>query len=121
VSTFFDNLSTLDHEPSLRKVSGTIRFDLASGRQTERWLVTIRKGDLTVSHRNVAADTVIRLSRALFERLVNGATNIFPALLRGEIELEGDYRLMIVLRRLLRARLAAPQPRKAAGYATRQR
>jgi putative sterol carrier protein len=121
VTAFFDKLSSLDDDPSLRKVSGTIRFDLARGKQTERWLVTIRKGDLTVSHRNVAADTVIRLSRALFERLVSGATNIFPAVLRGEIELEGDYRLMIVLRRLLRARLAAPQPRKAAGYATRQR
>jgi alkyl sulfatase BDS1-like metallo-beta-lactamase superfamily hydrolase len=121
VTAFFDNLSTLEHDPSLRKVNGTIRFDLASGKQTERWLVTIRKGDLTVSHRNVAADTVIRLSRALFERLVIGTTNIFPALLRGEIELEGDYRLMIVLRRLLRARMAARQPQKAAGYATRQR
>jgi putative sterol carrier protein len=120
VTAFFDNLSSLDNDPSLRKVTSTVRFDLAGGKQTERWLVTIRKGDLTVSHRNVAADTVIRLSRALFERLVSGATNIFPAVLRGEIELEGDYRLMIVLRRLLRAKQAAPESQRAAGYARRQ-
>jgi len=38
-----------------------------------------RKGDLTVSHRNVAADTAIRLSRSLFERVASGQTNIFRA------------------------------------------
>jgi hypothetical protein len=65
VTAFFDKLSSLDDDPSLRKVSGTIRFDLARGKQTERWLVTIRKGDLTVSHRNVAADTVIGTPRSV--------------------------------------------------------
>jgi putative sterol carrier protein len=120
VTAFFGDLGSSGHEPSLKKLNGTLRFDLVNGKKTERWLVTIRKGDLTVSHRNVAADAVIRLSRTLFERVVSGQTNIFPAMLRGEVVLEGDYRLMAVVRRLFRARLAADQPKKAAGYARRQ-
>jgi putative sterol carrier protein len=119
-TAFFEDLGSQGYDPLLRSVSGAVRFELVSGKTTERWLVTIRKGELTVSHRNIAADAVIRLSRALFERVASGQTNIFPAVLRGEVVLEGDYRLMAAIRRLFRARLAARQPQKAAGYARRR-
>jgi putative sterol carrier protein len=119
-TAFFEDLGSQGYDPLLRSVSGAVRFELVSGKTTERWLVTIRKGELTVSHRNIAADAVIRLSRALFGRVASGQTNIFPAVLRGEVVLEGDYRLMAAIRRLFRARLAARQPQKAAGYARRQ-
>jgi putative sterol carrier protein len=118
---FFDALGSWGHEPSLEKVNGTVRFDLVNGKKTERWLIAIRKGDVSVSHRNVAADSVIRMTKAAFERMASGETNIFPALLRGEVVLEGDYRLLIVLRRLLRRRLTAGEPRRTAGYARGQR
>jgi putative sterol carrier protein len=121
VAAFFEDLSNRGHDPLLRSVSGTVRFDLVSGKKTERWLLEIRKGSLSVSHRNVAADTVMRLSRTLFEAVARGETNLLPALLRGEVTLEGDYRLMIMVRRLLRRRLAVRKPRTAAGYARRQR
>jgi SCP-2 sterol transfer family len=121
VTAFFEDLSNRGHDPLLRSVSGTVRFDLVSGKTTERWLLEIRKGDLSVSHRNVRADTVMRLSRTLFEAVARGETNLLPALLRGEVMLEGDYRLMIMVRRLLRRRLAVRQPRTAAGYARRRR
>ena len=120
VTAFFDDLGSREHEPSLKKLSGTVRIDLTNGKKTERWLITIRDGDLAVSHRNIAADTVIRLSRALFERIARGETNILPAMLREEVVLEGNQRLMIVVRRLLRARQAARRPQRAAGYARRQ-
>jgi hypothetical protein len=42
-------------------------------------------------------------------------------MLRGEVEIEGDYGLMIILRRLVRKRMAVRQPERAAGYARRQR
>ena len=121
VTAFFDDLRSRGHEPSLRKLSGTLRFDLATGKTTERWLVTIRKGDLAVSRRNGAADSVIRAQKALFERAARGETNMFSAMLRGEVVLEGDYRLMVVVRRLFRERLAAHKPRRSAAYAKRQR
>ena len=120
VTTFFEDLGSRGYEPLLQKVNGTIRFDLLSGKTTERWLVAIRKGNLSVSRRNVAADTVIRLSRSLFEALVEGKTNLLTAMLRGEVEIEGDYRLVIMLRRVLRKRMAVRQPDKVAGYARRR-
>jgi SCP-2 sterol transfer family protein len=121
IADFMDGLDERGHEPLLMNISGTVRFDLVSGKSTERWLVAIRKGTLAVSRRNAAADTVIRLSKTLGEALVAGETNIFTAMLRGEVELEGDYRLMIMVRRLLRRRLAVGQPEKAAGYTRRQK
>jgi putative sterol carrier protein len=121
VAAFFEDLGTRGYEPLFRKVSGTVRFDLVSGKATERWLVAIRKGNLAVSRKNVAADTTMRLSRTLFEAVVRGETNLLSALLRGEVVLEGDYRLMIMVRRVFRKRLAVPQPERAAGYARRQR
>lgn len=120
-TAFFDDLGGRGPEPMLRNVSGTVRFDLVSGKKTERWLVTIRNGDLAVSRRNVSADTVIRTSRSLFDALVDGETNLFAAMLRGEVEIEGDYGLLILLRRLLRKRMAVRGPERPAGYARRQR
>ena len=37
-----------------------------------RWLVTVKKGDMTVSHTNAKADCVIRMDQALFEQIVAG-------------------------------------------------
>lgn len=121
VAAFFDDLRSRGHEPSLSKLSGTLRFDLGTGKTTERWLVSIRKGDLAVSRRNGAADSVIRAQKALFERAARGETNMFSAMLRGEVVLEGDYRLMVGVRRLFRERLASRRTRGTAGYAKRQR
>ena len=121
VTAFFEDLGSRGYEPLLRNVSGTVRFDLVSGKTTERWLVAIRKGNLAVSRKNVAADTTMRLSRTLFEAVVSGETNLLSAMLRGEVVLEGDYRLMILVRRVFRKRLALPQTERAAGYAQRQR
>ena len=120
VTAFFEDLGSRGYEPLLRKISGTVRFDLVSGKTTERWLVAIKKGNVAVSRKNVAADTTIRLSRALFEAVGRGETNVLSAMLRGEVVLEGDYRLMIMVRRILRKRLAVRQPERAAGYARRQ-
>jgi putative sterol carrier protein len=121
VTAFFEDLGSLGYDPLLRSISGSVRFDLVSGKTTERWLVAVRKGNLAVSHRNVRADAVIRLSRTLFESVARGDTNLLPAMLRGEVALEGDFRLMIIARRLLRMRLALRQPEAAAGKARRQR
>lgn len=37
---FFQGLGSRGHEPLLEKATGTIRFDLADGTRTDRWLVT---------------------------------------------------------------------------------
>ena len=120
VTAFFEDLGSRGYDPLLRSVSATVRFDLVSGKTTERWLLTIQKGNLSVSHRNVRADAVIQLSRRLFERVARGETTLLPGMLRGEVVLEGDYKLMIMIRRLLRARLTVRRREAAAGYARRQ-
>jgi hypothetical protein len=101
---FFAELGRRGHEPLLEKARGSARFDVTDGRRTERWLVTIDKGDLRVSRRNASADCILRLDRSSFERAVAGKLNVMAAVLRGEVIVGGDPRLLVLLRRLF------PQP-----------
>ena len=99
---FFEQLSSHEHEPLLETTTGTIRLDLAkSGNRKERWLVSIDKGDVDVSHRSSAADCTIRAPEALFDRIASGEENAFAAALRGEVIIEGDSKLLVRLQRLL--------------------
>ena len=62
-------LAARGHEPALAKITGTIRFDLSDGgARPVRWLITITKGDVALSHRNAKADCVVRADQALFDR-----------------------------------------------------
>jgi putative sterol carrier protein len=117
---FFEALGAIGHSPLLSKASGTIRFDLTQGKKTERWLVTIKRGDVSVSRRNLKADCVIRCDKALFHRLAEGEENAMAALLRGAIELEGDPGLVVLVQRLLPGPRSSRDKRRAAGYARRQ-
>ena len=97
----FEELGRRGHEPLLEKVSGTIRFEIVNGRQTDRWLVSIHKGDLTVSRKNVRADCTLRTDKAVFDRVASGKMNAMAATLRGDIALEGDSELLVPFQRLL--------------------
>ena len=84
---FFEELAARGHEPALAKATGTLRIDLRDGgARAERWLITITKGDVAVSHRNAKADCVIRVDRTLFDRIASGETNAMAAFLRGAME-----------------------------------
>jgi alkyl sulfatase BDS1-like metallo-beta-lactamase superfamily hydrolase len=100
IAEFFTELGRRGHEPLLAKARGSARFDVADGRRTERWLVTIDKGDLRVSRRSAAADCIVRLDRSSLERAVAGKLNIMAAVLRGEVTVGGDPRLLVLIRRL---------------------
>ena len=117
---FFEELGTRGHEPLLEKATGTVRFDVTQGKKTERWFVTVAKGDLAVSRRNVRADCVVSSDRALFDGIASGKTNAFAALLRGAMGVEGDVRLLVAFQRLLPG---SPGSRETptAGYAKRLR
>ena len=80
---FFEGLEARGHEPQLAKVKATLRFDLTNGKQTNRWLVAIDKGDIAVSHKTAKADCVLRADRATFDRIVSGDVNPVTAVLRG--------------------------------------
>jgi putative sterol carrier protein len=97
---FFDELGSRGHEPLLAKARGSARFDVADGDRTEHWLLTIDKGDIDVSRKNAAADCVVRADRAFFDRAVAGERNFLSAVLRGEVTVEGDPKLLVLLQRL---------------------
>jgi putative sterol carrier protein len=117
---FFDELGSRGHEPLLKKVSGTVRFDLTHGKEVERWLVTVAKGDLSVSHRNVRADCVVSMDRALFDGVASGKKNATAAMLRGAMGVEGDVRLLVAFQRLLPGSPGSVKSERA-GYARRMR
>jgi putative sterol carrier protein len=97
----FEELGRRGHEPLLEKVSGSIRFEIVSGKQTERWLVSIDKGDVSVSRKNVRADCTLRADKAVFDRVASGQMNAMAATLRGDIVLDGDSELLVPFQRLL--------------------
>jgi putative sterol carrier protein len=106
---FFDGLARRGHEPLLAKARGTVRVDLVDGKQSERWLVTVDRGDITVSHRNVRGDCTLRADKALFEAMARGEVNATAAVLRGDVGVEGDWELLVLFQRLF------PSPPSAEG------
>jgi putative sterol carrier protein len=117
---FFRELAAGGNQPLLGRASGTIRFDLADGDRVEHWYVTVKKGDISVSHRNNKADAVVGGDKALFDRITWGHENAMAALLRGAFAAEGDLALLLSFQRVF------PGPPEAhdlpaAGYARRVR
>jgi putative sterol carrier protein len=98
---FFHELAERGHEPGLAKATGTLRFDLRDGgARAERWLITITKGDVAVSHKNAKADCVVRADRTLFDRIASGKANALAAFLRGAVEIDGDRGLLLAFQRV---------------------
>jgi putative sterol carrier protein len=117
---FFAQLGKRGREPLVKNATGTLRVELAHGKRTERWLVALDKGEITVSRRNAAADSVVRTTKALFDRMVTGEANAMAATLRGEIDGEGDLALILLFQRLLPGPPAKRRKRRRAGPATKR-
>jgi len=109
---FFDDLAQRGHEPLLRNATGTMRFEIADGKKTETWFVKIDKGDLTVSRSGGAADSTLVASKAVFDKLASGEASAVAEVLRGTLTIEGDWRLLVLFRRILPGPSIA-KPRKA--------
>jgi len=103
VAAFFDELGRRGHEPLLRKVSGRIRFDPGHAAHAEPWLVTVNKGDLTVTHDSAPADCTVRGDPSVFQELVGGRGNFIAAVLRGALACHGDLELMFAIQRIFPA------------------
>jgi len=97
---FFEGLAERGHEPLLEKATGSIRFDLANGKKSQRWLVSIDKGDVAVSHKNSAPDCTVQSSEKLFDEIVLGEENAMAAVLRGALTIEGDPELLVLFQRI---------------------
>lgn len=100
---FFSDLEERGHDARLAKLRGSMRLDLTNGSKRTRWLVTIDRGDVTVSHRNAKADCVIRADQAVFDRIASGELNAFAAVLRGLMQADGDAEMLVFFQRLFPA------------------
>ena len=98
---FFRDLGREGRHPSLAKASGAIRFDLVDGDRTDRWLVSIDRGDVSVSRGKHPADCVVHTDASLFEGIVRGKKNSMAASLRGELTFEGNAELLVLMQRVL--------------------
>jgi putative sterol carrier protein len=101
---FFDELAGRAHEPLLRKATGSTQFDVRDGRRTRRWVVTVDDGDITVSKGGGEASSVMRVEKEVFDKIVTGRMNAVAAVLRGELALEGDWRMLVRIQRLFPGR-----------------
>jgi predicted lipid carrier protein YhbT len=106
---FFGELQREGQLPLMEKVNGTLRVDLVDDKRTAHWFVTMSKGGVSVSRQGRSADCVLKGDKQLLERVLSGDVSGFTAILRGEIEIDGDPELMVLFLR------AAP------GLATRRR
>ena len=98
-SEFFESLRRRGPEPLLGNARGSLRFDLIDS--SERWLVSMDSGNLTVSRRGGKADCIVRARKKVFDRVAAGTQNALTAMLRGELVVEGDPMLLVRFQRLL--------------------
>jgi len=101
IDDFFADLDRRGHEPMLRRLSATVRWDILDGDRIERRLVRIDHGDVQVAVSDEPADCVIVAERGVCDDVVTGRTSALAALLRGAAAIEGDFELMVLAQRLL--------------------
>ncbi|MBQ1071653.1 SCP2 sterol-binding domain-containing protein [Micromonospora sp. C31] len=109
---FFEDLDRRGYDPLLAKSSGTVRLDLHEGAHTTHWLLRVDHGRLQVSREDLEADTVVGTSPALFEELAAGREHGVAALLRGDMTVSGDLRLVLQMERLFPSHPDVSGPRR---------
>jgi putative sterol carrier protein len=95
---FFEELGSRGHVTSLEKTTGTIRVKLGDDKG---WLVSVDKGDISVSRRAAAADCTLTTTKAFFDDIVRGNANAMASVMRGTVGIEGDWQLLVLFQRLL--------------------
>ena len=97
---FFAELERRGHEPMLRRLSATVRWDILDGDRIEHRLVRIDHGGVRVAVSDEPADCVIVAKRAVCDDVVTGRTSALAALLRGAAAIDGDFEVMVLAQRL---------------------
>ena len=111
--TFFDDLAQRGHVPWLEAERGRLRLELVDEDCVQLWTVAFDNGDVRVDRDDSDADAVVRVDRAWFDRAITGEEKLMPAVLRGEISVDGSYGLVVQLSRLLPGPPGQSGPTKA--------
>ena len=121
VAEFFDGLAAREHEPLLEKAAGTFRLDVLDGKRTERWFLTLAKGDLAGVARPRRGGRRHARRAAARREARPGKANALSAVLRGAMTVEGNPDLLVLFQRLLPRPRDARASGRAAGHAGRRR
>lgn len=113
-ANFFEALGRRGHERLLEEATGTIRFDLEHDHEVDHWSLAIERGDLRVSREKSRADCVVIGSRATFDRIVTGRSQIYAAWVRNELRVEGDRLLARMVQRVMPGPPGAHHPQDLA-------
>ncbi|WP_326552026.1 SCP2 sterol-binding domain-containing protein [Micromonospora sp. NBC_01813] len=108
---FFDRLGHQETAPLLRQISGTVRFDLADDERVDSWFVTLNKGKAELTRENREADCVLRTDGVIFEAMARGEVNPMAAMLRSQVMVLGDLRLLILIERMMPGPPGSHDPR----------
>ena len=100
MTDFLAGLAARGHEPLLAKTTGRVCLELSDADAEEPRLVCIDNGHIDVVAGDIGADCTLRASRETFERVATGEVNAMAAVLRGEIEIGGDWELLVRFQRL---------------------
>lgn len=106
---FFAELATRTDEPLLRKATGVTQFEIVDGRIVRRWLIEVDEGKISVRKGSGAAACVVRADKAVFDKIAAGKLNAVAAVLRGDLAVKGDWRILVRVQRLF----PSPPRRKA--------
>jgi putative sterol carrier protein len=122
LEAFFEGFREPRHVPLLKGTSGTLMLEIKSGvkKETERWYVTIHKGEVQSSPEGSHPDAIVRTDRDTLDALVAGKMTAAPAMLRGLLEVEGKVQLLVAVQALFLPSAGAADQR-VAGYARRRK
>lgn len=113
ITRFFEDLEQRGYEPRLAKSSGSLRFDLHEGPRTTHWLLQIDRGNIQVRQEDLDADTVVGTTPRLLGELFSGQENGISAMLRGDMTVLGDLRLLLQVERIFPGPAEARGPQQA--------
>ena len=100
---FFGRLAERGTVPGFARTTGSVRFELTRGDETEHWRVAFKRGAVTVDRGADATDCVVRTDASTFEELASGRANVMATLLRGRLEADGEPEFLIRFQRLFPA------------------
>lgn len=97
----FERISRLGRVDALADVDGRLRFDVHVADRVEHRAIIVQRGQISVAQKVDDPDCVVDVDKELFDRMAAGQTNAMTALLRGDMMITGDVRLLVLLERLL--------------------
>ena len=100
---FFGRLAERGTVPGFARTTGSVRFELTRGDETEHWRVAFKRGAVTVDRGADATDCVVRTDASTFEELASGRANVMATLLRGRLRADGEPELLTRFQRLFPA------------------